>query len=101
MAWRSAADLDDLDAQRATRGLVLDHVARALAEEGLAQWRPRGPDVGLVVGLPDRPQQERLVLLVAVVADGDDRPGLDRLGAPDGFVVDDDGVAQGVLEAPD
>ena len=55
---RSTADLDDLDPQGAARRLVLDDVARGLAQQGLAQRGAGGDHVELVVALLDRSHQE-------------------------------------------
>src|SRR5262245_40046580 len=67
------ADADDFYRERPARTLVAHHVARRLAEYGLAERRRRREHVELVVALLDRPDEVGGGVVVTLHAQFDDR----------------------------
>src|SRR5439155_10200714 len=70
-------DSDDLDLQHAAGRLVLDDVAGAPSDERLAERRAGGDDREILPPFLDRADEVALGVVVALVADGDDRAGFD------------------------
>src|SRR5947209_40939 len=96
----SDVDSDDLDLQQAARRLVFDDVARVAPDERLAERGPRGDHRDVVAPLLDRADEIALGVVVALVADGDDRAGGD--GATGGAgSVDDLGALEHRLQLAD
>src|SRR5262249_1145539 len=77
----SAAESTALDLQRPRGSLEVDDVADTMAEQRLAERRPGGDDLEVIVAFFDRADQVALCLVVTLVADLDDRARLDDFGA--------------------
>ncbi len=92
------ADADDLDRHLPAGALVRDRLARGGAHQRDAERRRHGENLVLVVAFLDGPDEVLRRLVVTLHADLDDGPGRDDVA---GGVLDDDRVAQHLLELAD